>query len=390
MLSYGMIIPLMLDKIKRLLGPSLTWLRHTYTPLNRITISTQAILQNYTFLCSVNKKIKIAPVLKSNAYGHGIIQIAKLLDPLHPPFFCVDSLYEGYELLKSHIKTPILIMGYVNPKNLQIKKLPFSYTAYNLNHIKAINRYQPHAGIHIFVDTGMHREGIKIEDLTSVVRQLKPFPNIRIEGLMSHFAAPDKQNKLTQQQLQTFDYAQQIVQKLGIHPKWVHMAASVGLINFKTHKNIGNMARIGKLLYGITSDTKTDLKPALQLITTLAQIKLLKKGSSVGYDFTYTAYKDTAIGILPIGYNDGVDRRLSNKGIVRIGNVYCPIIGRISMNITTIDLSKARNPYINQEVVVFSSNSFAKNSIVNAAKTCHTLPHDLLVHLSISIKRDLI
>lgn len=379
-----MIMPPMLDKIKKLLG-------HTYIPLNKITVSRQAILQNYCFLSSVNKNINIAPVLKSNAYGHGIVQIAKLLDSLHPPFFCVDSLYEGYELLKSQIKTPILIMGYVNPRNLQIKKLPFSYTVYDMNLVKVIDQYQPHAGIHVFVDTGMHREGIKIEDLISVVKQLKSFSNIRIEGLMSHFAAPDdKRNQLTQKQVQIFQDAQHIIKGLGIHPKWIHMAASVGLLNSKAYKNIGNMARVGKSLYGITSDSKTDLRPVLQLTTTLAQIKTLKKRESVGYDFTFIAQQDMVIGILPIGYNDGVDRRLSNKGVVLTDKTYCPIIGRISMNITTIDLSKVRNPYINQEVIIFSSNSLDKNSIVNAAKTCHTLPHDLLVHLSDSMKRDLI
>lgn len=374
----------MFDKIKKLLG-------HTYTPLNRITVSRKAILQNYHFLSSINKKIKIAPVLKSNAYGHGIVQIGKLLDSFHPPFLCVDSLHEGYELLKSKIKTPILIMGYVNPRNLQIKKLPFSYTVYDMNLVKVIDQHQPKAGIHIFVDTGMHREGVKIEDLASFIKQVQSFPNVRIEGLMSHFAAPgDIQNKLTQKQLQTFKDAQYIIKKLRVHPKWIHIAASSGLLNFKNYQNIGNMARTGKAIYGITSEDKLKSRPALQLTTTLAQIKILKKGEGIGYDFTFTAQKDMVIGILPIGYSDGVDRRLSNKGIVLIDNIYCPIIGRVSMNITTVDLSKVRNPYVNQEVTIFSSNPLDKNSIINAAKTCNTLPHDLVVHLSESIKRDFV
>lgn len=374
----------MLDKIKKMLG-------RTYTPLNRITISRQAILQNYNYLSSINKKIKIAPVLKSNAYGHGISQIAKILDSLHPPFFCVDSLHEGYQLSTLQVQTPVLIMGYINPRNLKIKKLPFSYAVYDINLIEVINRYQPHSGIHLFVDTGMHREGIRIEDLISFINQIKNFPNIKIEGLMSHFAAPDDiGNKLTQKQMQNFESAQKILKKLGINLKWIHVAASGGLLNFNNNKFIGNMARGGKSFYGISTDIKTNLQPALQLTTTLAQIKKLKKGESVGYDFTFTAKKDTTIGILPIGYNDGVDRRLSNKGVVLIDNTYCRIIGRISMNITTIDLSKVKNPYLNQEVMVFSSNPLNKNSIVNAAKTCSTLPHDLLVHLSESIRRDLV
>lgn len=374
----------MLDKIKRLL-------KHTYTPLNKITVFHQTILQNYHFLSSVNKGVKIAPVLKSNAYGHGITQIAKILDPVHPPFFCVDSLHEGYQLLKAHIISPVLIMGYINYKNLQIKKLPFSYAIYDLELVKTINKYQPNAGIHLFIDTGMHREGIRIEDLTSFIKQLKNFSNVKIEGLMSHLAAPDStQNKLTQKQIKNFESAQKILKESGINPKWIHVAASGGLLNFKNNKFIGNMARTGKSLYGITTETGNSLKPTLQLTTTLAQIKKLNKGESVGYDFTFTAKKDMIIGILPIGYNDGVDRRLSNKGVVLINNTYSPIIGRISMNITTIDLSKVKNPFINQEVTVYSNNRYHKNSFVNAAKTCNTLPHELLVHLSESIRRDLI
>ncbi|HBQ50661.1 TPA: hypothetical protein DD690_01620, partial [Candidatus Daviesbacteria bacterium] len=128
-----------------------------YKTLNRIEISRKNLLENYRFLSAINRKIKIAPVLKSNGYGHGIIEVAQILDKVGAPFFCVDSLYEAYELYKAKIKTPVLIMGYTNPENLKIKKLLFSFAVFDLQTVEILNKYQPGCAVHIFVDTGMSR-----------------------------------------------------------------------------------------------------------------------------------------------------------------------------------------------------------------------------------------
>src|SRR3989344_6772460 len=112
-----------------------------YKTLNRIEISRKNLLENYRFLSAINRKIKIAPVLKSNGYGHGIIEVAQILDKVGAPFFCVDSLYEAYELYKAKIKTPVLIMGYTNPENLKVKKLPFQYAVYDIGLAAVINNY---------------------------------------------------------------------------------------------------------------------------------------------------------------------------------------------------------------------------------------------------------
>src|SRR5258708_2270824 len=367
-----------------------SFLRKHYHPLNTIEISQHALTANYQYLSNLSR-LKVAPVLRSNAYGNGLVLTAKILDQLNPPFFCVDSLYEAYELYKVGIKTKILIMGYVNPENLRTKKLPFSYAVYNQELVAAINKYQPHAGIHIFVDTGMHREGISIKELPEFISLVKQFKNINIEGLMSHFAAADKPtDPSTKKQTKEFEDAQEIVKSLGISTKWIHIAASSGLLHHTDYKNIGNIARTGIVLYGIDPEGKNNnLKPVLQLSTTIAQIKTIQKGDKVGYDFIYTAQNDMQIGILPLGYFDGVDRRLTNKGFVKVNETFCPIIGRVSMNITTIDLSNIQNPQVGQSVTVFSNNPEDKNSISNAAKQCDTIPYDLLVHIASTTKRNI-
>ncbi len=362
-----------------------------YFPLNTITISEKALDDNYSYLSNLTKDLRIAPVFKSNAYGHGF-EIAKVLDKVNAPFFCVDSIYEGYKLLKQNVKTPILIMGYVDPRNLQIKKLPFSFAIYNREMLENVYKYQPHAGIHIFVDTGMKREGIPMSGLPSLIETLRAKKDIHVEGLMSHFGASDIFNDLTQLQVKNFQIAQALFKTAGISPKWIHHANSSAILNYKNYKGkIGNLARVGISLYGIDPENKNKkLKPILEFSSTLAQIKDLAKGESTGYDFTFKAKKNMKIGVVPAGYNDGVDRRLSNVGYMKIGETFCKIVGRVSMNLTMIDITEVKNARVGDKVIVYSNKSDDKNSFFNSALVCKTIPYDLLVKLTTATKRVII
>lgn len=360
-----------------------------YYPLNRIEIIRDNLVNNYNYLSSQDQGVKIAPVLKSNAYGHGIGLVAKIMEGFSPPFFCVDSLLEAYEILKTGEKSKILVMGFTDPRNLAIKRLPFSFAVYSLEHLRGILKFQPNAGIHIFVDTGMHREGARMEGLAYYIKKMG---DINIEGLMSHFAMSESYTDTrTLRQVKNFNKAREILKKNGINPKWIHLGASGGFLNRKYLGDIGNLARTGKALYGIYLSGKNKyLKLALRLKSTLVQIKELSAGECVGYDFTYKASRKMKIGILPIGYNDGVDRRLSNNGFVKINGVFCPIIGRVSMNITTVDLSKVKKPYVGEDVIVISEVRGDLNSVEKIAKSIGTIPHDVLVGLGGKIRREVV
>lgn len=389
-------------------------LQKKFTPLNLITIHKQRLLDNYKGLSAINPKIKIAPVLKSNAYGHGIRLTGRILDEVGAPFLCVDSLYEAFQLQKNQRlyapwrnKTPILIMGYIHPESLKLKKLPFSFAVYDFEHAQILNEYQKGSKLHIFIDTGMNREGVSMEKLPEFFKELKKLKNIEIEGLMSHLAQPDKPNSaLTKLQLKNFKKARQMYEQFSLTTRaaglafgdarpgwkaniWFHLGGSYGLLNGLTADC--NMVRIGRAVYGI-SDQGEDLqesflKPVLRHTSSIVQIKNIKKSEKVGYSGTFTANKDTTIGILPLGYNDGVDRRLSNKGVVTVDGILCPIIGLVSMNITTIDLSNVRQPFLGQVAVVFSDNPDDPNSLINASKKGKILPHEMLIHIAESTKR---
>ncbi len=373
----------MFSGFRSLLGTS-------YSHLNRIEISSSALIYNYRYLKNLGK-LPVAPVLKSNAYGHGINLVAKFLDPLKVPFFCVDSLFEAYELQKLKIKTPVLIMGYVDPESLHVKELPFSYAVFTKEMLSGIKKYQPRAGIHLYADTGMHREGIAIEDLADFVREAQKL-NLRIEGLMSHLAMGDKpNNKDTKKQIAEFQRARTIMNRLGICPKYVHLSASAGMLKIKEVRNLSNVARSGLALYGIDPSLKGNrLKPVLKFTSTVAQIKEISPGEKIGYDFTFTATKRMKIAIVPAGYNDGVDRRLSNTGFMLVKNKPCQILGRVSMNITIIDVTGIPGAKAGDEVVIFSNRNGDKNSLVNISRATGIIPYELLAHLPPTTKREMI
>ncbi len=364
--------------------------RSSYTPLNTIVISRKNLLHNYRYISSINPSIKIAPVVKSNGYGHGIAIVGKVFDTVGAPFICVDSLFEAYQLHNSKIKTKILVMGSIAKENLSIKKLPFSYSVYDKEMLGTITKYQSHAGIHLFVDTGLHREGVLLDELPGFLEEIKK-RKLNLEGLMSHFAETEKpKGELTREQIKNFAKAQEVVASFGLQPKFIHIAASGGILQSKNldTKKLGNIARVGLSLYGVfPNETDINLAPALTLTTTITQLKDIKKGDTVGYSGTFTASSDMTIAVLPIGYNDGLDRRLSNKGVVIIDGQGRKILGKVSMNITTVDVTGMFNPFVGQKVIVYSNNPKDKNSIENSAKLCNDIAYDLLIHLNPATKR---
>lgn len=352
-------------------------------PLNYVEISKENILQNYRYL-SKKSELPITPVVKANAYGHGLLEVVKILKPLKPPFICLDSFYESYKLFKLGIKVPILIMGYVDPEDLKKEKLPFSYAVWDINDSKIIRKFQQKAKFHIFVDTGMHREGVRMENLASFLLELKK-ENIKLEGIMSHFGvAGDKKYKPTKTQIDSFIEAEAIITKADFEPKYRHINATSGNLHLG---KIGNLGRSGIGIYGFDPEEKDkNLKPALKLWSTIFQIKNIKKGEKVGYDFTFEAKREMKVGILPIGYSNGLSRQLSNVGYVKIGKVFCPIIGRVNMGMTCIDLSVTKVSE-GDRVLVYSDNPKDKNSIAEVAKLCKTIPYEILTNISDSMVR---
>lgn len=314
---------------------------HEYKTLNLIQINKKSLIDNFNYFQILNPQTKVCPVLKSNAYGHGLKLIGKFVDQeINPEFICVDSLYEAYELEKVGVRTKILVMGYTFPENFKFRKINFHLPVFDLETLEVLNKYRPGVNVHIKVDTGMNRLGIKENEVDIFLRSLKKFNRVNVVGIYSHLSSADDVNEIefSKKQIDKFKKITRYFESDGFSFQYKHINATAGAIRFPD--NEFNLTRLGLGFYGISPfpvgslfdrRLQNKIKPALRLITHICQLKEIKKGETVSYGRIFKAKKKMKIAILPLGYYDGVDRRLSNKWKVRIGDVYCPIIGLVCM-----------------------------------------------------------
>lgn len=364
--------------------------RFSYKPLVEVFVYREHLLHNLSVFEHLNKDIAVAPVLKSNAYGHGIVEVGCIYD-LKPsiPFFVVDTYYEALVLRNESIRKPILILGNTFIENIQKSKLEnVSFGITSLEQLKECrDNLTETVMVHVKVDTGMHRQGLLPGELDEAIAILKNNEHFVVEGLCSHFPDADGEDDVfTKKQITVWNDTVKMWRKHFPETKYFHIANTAG----EYFKNIdANVARVGIGLYGIGVQPRQDLdlKPALTMKTTVSQVKRLKKDDTVGYGRTFTASSDMTVATIPVGYNEGVPRRLSNKGFVEIRGVVCPIVGRVSMNMTTVNVSHIPDVVRGDEVVVISADSHAENSAAHMAALAGTIPYVILVHIPESLRR---
>jgi len=364
-----------------------------YNRLVEIFINKNRLLNNLHAFQKFKPRWQVAPVLKSNCYGHGLETISKILDQENLPFFCVDSFFEAVELRHIGIKTNILIFGYTELNNIlesKLKNVAFAITS--LDQLQQlVNNLKIQKNIHLKFDTGMHRQGILISEVDDVIKLVKQNKNIFLEGIFSHLADADVENsEPTLKQINVWNNLVDKFLKEFSNLKYYHLAATSGY----SYKDLikANVGRLGRGMYGIRVHSLNNMPvdPVLKMQSKISSLKEIDKGESVGYNFTFTADKKMKIATIPLGYYEGLDRRLTNKGFVKIKNIYCPIIGRVSMNITSIDVSEIKDIKIGDSVEIISCNSVDKNSIESMAALCSAASYEILVHLAPHLRRTVI
>jgi alanine racemase len=403
--------------------------RFPYEPLITVEISRSRLLDNLNEFRKLAPKGQVAPVLKSNAYGHGLINVAQILENENwapgqdrgkrVPFFIVDSYYEAVALRAQGIRTHILIIGYTRPETIRKSRgQNTAFTVTSLDMLKQISdiKYTPwdwETGssrlgayiprprtahrIHLKIDTGMHRQGILPEEIKTAIEIIQNSSSIILEGICSHLSDADNvDDSFTDSQINIWSKAVKQIQAEFPNIKYIHLSNTDG------HRFVSdihaNVSRLGIGLYGLSANPlltqKMNLKPVLEMKTIISGVKKIKSGDHVGYSNTFTATKDMTIATIPVGYYEGVDRRLSNKGVILVGKerVACPIIGRVSMNITTIDISKAltmqgTDATLGDRVVVMSNETTDPNSIISIAKNCDTISYEIVVKIPEHLRR---
>ncbi len=372
----------------------LSFFNHTRPePLIHIEISAKRLRDNLAMFREKSGK-EVAPVLKSNAYGHGLYEVANALEKEPAPFWVVDSHFEAEFLRHKGFKKKILIAGFVRTQTVLESTLKnVSFTIGSVEQLRDLAKLATRTiTLHLKIDTGMHRLGVLLPELEEALALIKASRPLELEGLMSHFASADTDEETTLRQIQMWNAIVSECKDVCDPVRYVHISATAG------HKYISlaaaNCTRLGLGLYGILPDSSMKgefpVKPALSMYSILSSVKHVQKGGAIGYGGSYTAPKDMVIGTVPAGYFEGIDRRLSNKSVFLVAGIACPLVGKVSMNTATIDLNAVGAPKLGMEVELISNDASKPNSVCAHTEATDVIPYELLVHIPQHLKRKVI
>ncbi|HEY5583003.1 MAG TPA: alanine racemase [Ruminiclostridium sp.] len=328
-----------------------------------------------------NKNAEIMGVVKADAYGHGVMEVAKTLLENGVTRLAVSMLDEAIQLRRNGINAPILILGYTDPiRANEIIENDVTQSVFSHELALALSNEAVKQGkkvkIHIKIDTGMSRIGF-LPGYSAIknVAQISQLPNIIIEGLFTHFATADEKNReYTLTQFERFMSICSELQRIGIHIPVKHCANSAGVIEYpEMHLD---MVRPGIILYGMypsedVDKTKIDLKPAMTLKANIILVKEVEKSTSISYGRIFTTQRNSKIATIPIGYADGYMRMLSNKGKVLIHSQYAPVVGRVCMDQCMIDVTDLNcDVEVGDEVVLVGEQG---NNIITAEDVAQSI-----------------
>ncbi|MBE6707840.1 MAG: alanine racemase [Ruminococcaceae bacterium] len=306
----------------------------------------------------------IMAVIKADAYGHGAVEVARILEgQCHS--FGIATIEEAVELRNAGITSPLLILGFTAPEQYAIAlEYDVELTVFSYDAALLLNKVCAKSGkraiVHIAVDTGMGRIGFQVSEVDAdAAAKIFSLENIRVKGLFSHYATADELDKTyALAQKERFDRFESMLSERGCHAEIKHLNNSAGIMEL-CQSNY-DLARAGIILYGLYPSDEViaedfPLRPVMELITHISHVKTLSAGYGVSYGRIYVTDKETTIATIPVGYADGYPRCLSGKGYVLIGGVKCPIVGRICMDQMMVDISAVPDAKVGDTVVLFGT-----------------------------------
>ena len=339
---------------------------------------------------------KVCCVVKADAYGHGAVEVAKMLQQEKADYFSVARFEEAVELRNNNIHTPILCMGYISECDIEeaINRY-IGITVYSYEMAKIINqkagKLGKKASIHIKIDTGMSRLGFLTDDNSiNDILKLKELINLNIDGIYTHFATADETDKKeTYLQLERYKKVIDALEKANIDIQFKHVSNTAAIIDLK---ELGfNMVRLGIGLYGhYPSDEvskEVELKPAMKLKTIITNIKTVAPGTKVSYGYTYEFKEASTLATLAIGYADGFDRTQNNPKVM-INGVLCDVVGRICMDQCMVKIPEGLNVNIEDEVLIMSAEVGV--TAEDLASRRGTINYEVLCSVSRRVTRDYI
>jgi alanine racemase len=368
-------------------------------------VSLATLRQNFrTVQKHVGAGVTVCAVVKADAYGHGAVECSRALEGEGAKWLGVTSLDEAIPLRDAGIQSNILLMtGFWRGEEAEIIRLQLTPTVWELWQIESLDKAAAALGVnrhpvHLKVDTGMGRLGVAVEQLPALLRALSAAKHLRLEGLSTHLASSEIMDAPSvAEQEKNFEVARKMVREAGFDPSFVHMANTGAVISRRETWN--TMVRPGVALYGyylpfqragreVSGGTlRLPVKPILTWKTRILSLRNFAANQPLGYGGTYETKAPAHVAVLPVGYADGYNRQLSNRGRVIVRDHYAPIVGRISMDLTLADVTGIPGVSVGDEVILLGSTDGLSVDALEHAELANSTPYEILCNISKRVPR---
>jgi len=350
-------------------------------------IDLDALRSNFRALRAVAAHGELMVVVKADAYGHGAVTVARALLDEGCRHFGVATLDEARELRNAGIHARVYLQaGFFAEQAAEIVALDLTPFLFDAAMIAPLDRAAAAAGrkdfpFHIKIDSGATRLGVMPADIADAIEAVRKAPALRVEGVCTLLAnAGDPKSPITDAQLRVFNDAIQTLNAAGIKPSLVHVANSAALV--LRHDSHFNLARPGLAIYGMPPVAavreRVELRPVMTFKTRLMQLKRAPAGSGIGYGHTFVAPRESLIGVLPVGYADGYRRGLQHGGEVLVRGRRAPVVGAVSMDLTTIDVTDIAGATVGDEVILWGESGGDTISVNDVARLAQTISYEML------------
>ena len=362
-------------------------------------ISRKRLAENFQAVRElVGPAVEVAPVVKADAYGHGAVEISRVLESAGARWLAVSSVEEGVALRQAGITARILVMADFLPAERQaLFEFDLTPAIHSLEDIAVLERmaaeYQQSFPFHLKLDTGMGRLGTLAEP-DQILAALGGLRWVRLEGLMTHFASAARQTSdQTAQQIERFGRILAVLEAAGVRPQYRHLASTIP-VAYGRREAWGNMVRPGQAIYGYISPLQgasrkplLQVQPVMQWRATFLEIKAVPEGMLIGYGGMFRAPRPMRIGILAVGYADGYPHRLSNRGRVIVNGRYAPVVGAVSMDLTTVDVTDISPVRPGDCATLIGVEGEASIDAQEIARLAGTISYAVLCGISARVKR---
>lgn len=365
--------------------------------LTRAEVDLASLKHNYDRIREfLGNKVTLLGIVKANAYGHGLVEVSQSLVEYGIDYLGVGFLEEGIELRRSGLYLPILVLGGV--LGSQVREFLSNDLEITISSVEIAERIDHEARtfsrrkarVHLKIDTGMERIGVRSENALQFIERVCRLPHLEVVGLYSHFAtAGETDNAFAQEQLGRFGDIVDKVRAQGIEVQYCHMANSAAMLEIP--ESHFTMVRPGIVLYGISPfsnrNPQIPLRPVLSLRSKVVFIKEVPEGRSISYGRKYFTARRTKIATIPVGYGDGFRWQLTNRGEVLIRGRRYPVVGSVCMDQIMVDLGPSTEVHVGDEVVLIGSDGAESITAWELAEKVGTIPYEICIGLTSRVPR---